>query len=179
MLRSWIGCMWGHAAIIAPGATSSWTGAASSLECSRPPPAPRAHVATSALTSRTSPPFTSSPRTLDAVFKPVRGGRTANRAGGRRRQASVSRMRCEVILTMGRGEAMIEERVDPRRAQVAQVGEREEKSIRVRFSVVTNPAPSPKSALGGLVPVRPSEARAVKLIVPSRLYLTPCPWQAP
>ena len=59
---------------------------------------------------------------------------------------------------------MMEERVDPRRAQVAQVGGRGEKCIRVRFSAVTNPAPSPQSALGSLVPVRPSEARAVKLI---------------
>ena len=30
-----------------------------------------------------------------------------------------------IILTMGRGEAMMEERVDPRRAEVAQVGESE------------------------------------------------------
>jgi len=36
------GIMW----TILPGATSSWTGAASSLACSRPPPAQRVRVAT-------------------------------------------------------------------------------------------------------------------------------------
>jgi len=35
----------GAARPFSPGATSSWTGAASSLVCSRPPPAPRARVA--------------------------------------------------------------------------------------------------------------------------------------
>ena len=56
------------------------------------------------------------------------------------------------------------EKVDPRRAQVAQVGERVESYIfRSRFGVVTRPTPSHQSALGSLVPVRPIEARAVKL----------------
>ena len=59
-----------------PGAASSWTGAASSLACSRPPPAPRARLATPILTSRTTASSTPSPRTPDAVFTPVRGGRT-------------------------------------------------------------------------------------------------------
>ena len=39
--------------IFSPGATSSWTGAASSLACSLPPPAPRVRVATPILTSKT------------------------------------------------------------------------------------------------------------------------------
>jgi len=37
-----------------PGATSSWTGAESSLACSRPPLAPRARVPTAVITSRSA-----------------------------------------------------------------------------------------------------------------------------
>ena len=59
-----------------PRATLSWIAAASSLACSHPPPAPRARVATPVLTSRTTTSSTPSPRTQDAVFAPVRGGRT-------------------------------------------------------------------------------------------------------
>ena len=63
------------------------------------------------------------------------------------------------------------EKVDPRRAQVDQVGGRVESYIfRSSFGVVTHPTPSPQSALGGLVPVRPSEARAVKLMAPRHSF---------
>jgi len=72
MIRSRCGVM----RPFSPGETSSWTGAASSLACSRPPPAPRVWVATPILTSRTATSSTPSPRTADAVFTPVRGGQT-------------------------------------------------------------------------------------------------------
>jgi len=43
---------------------------------SHPPPTPRVRVASPILISRTSTSSTPSPRTLDAVFTLVRGGRT-------------------------------------------------------------------------------------------------------
>jgi len=50
---------------------------ASSLACSRPPPAPRARLVTPVLTSRTAAFSISSTRTPDAAFRPVvRGGNT-------------------------------------------------------------------------------------------------------
>ena len=69
-----------------PGATSSWTEAASSMAFSRPPPAPRVRVATPILTSKTATSSTPSPRTPGAAFTPVRGGRT----GTAMRGASIS-----------------------------------------------------------------------------------------
>jgi hypothetical protein len=49
--------------------------AASSLACSHPPPAPRVRVATPVLILGIAASSTPSPRTPDAVFTPVRGGR--------------------------------------------------------------------------------------------------------
>ena len=65
-----------------PGATSSWTGAASSLASSRPPPAPRVLVATSVITSRTTTSSTPSPLTPVTVFVLVHGRRTETPALG-------------------------------------------------------------------------------------------------
>ena len=65
-----------------PGATSSWTGAESSLARSRPPPAPLVRVATPVLTSRNTTPSKLSPPRPDAVFTPVRGGRTGISTSG-------------------------------------------------------------------------------------------------
>ena len=73
--------VWGHVAICA-WATSSWIAAASSLACSHPPPSPHVRVATPILASRTTTYFTPSPRTPDAVFTPVRGGRTGMSTSG-------------------------------------------------------------------------------------------------
>jgi len=88
MFRSRIHRVWGHAAIFA---YSSCTAAASSLGCSRPPPAPRARVATPVQTSRTMTSSTPSPRVIpDAAFTPVRGGRTATLMSGVSRGANIS-----------------------------------------------------------------------------------------
>jgi len=88
MFRSRTRRMWGHAAIL----TSSWTGATSSLACSRRAPVPRARVATPILTSRTTTSSTPSLRTPDAALTPVRGGRTGSSTSG------VSRVKYEGIL---------------------------------------------------------------------------------
>ena len=53
-----------------------WNAAASMLGYSRPPPAPRARVATPIPTLRTATSSAPSPRTPDAAFTTVRGGRT-------------------------------------------------------------------------------------------------------
>jgi len=81
MFRSRIRRVWSHAAVF-PGATSSWIAAASSLACSRPPPAPRVRLATPILTSRTTTSSTPSLWTPDAVFTPVRGERTGMSTSG-------------------------------------------------------------------------------------------------
>ena len=76
---------------------------------------------------------------------------------------------------MGRGEAMMTERVDPRRAQVAQVGVRKRSLKRPWFFLVIRcdkggmhirqsaPSTQPSVRPRGLSHVRPGEARAVKL----------------
>ena len=74
-------CVWVHTAF-SPGAASSWIAAASSLACSHPPPAPHVRVATPVLTSRTTTSSTPSPLTPDAVFTPVRDGRTGISTSG-------------------------------------------------------------------------------------------------
>ena len=51
------------------------------------------------------------------------GGRRANDLGIIK--SEVSRERTNLVLIVGRGETTMREKVDPRRAQVAQVGERE------------------------------------------------------
>ena len=81
MFRSRIRRVWGHAAVF-PGATSSWIAAASLLACSHLPPAPRVWVATPILALRTMTSSTPSPRTPDAVFTPVRGGKTGISTSG-------------------------------------------------------------------------------------------------
>jgi len=65
-----------------PEATSSWSGAASSLACSRLPPAPRVRMATLVLSSRTATSSTPSSRAPDAMFTPVRGRRTGTSTSG-------------------------------------------------------------------------------------------------
>jgi len=80
--------------LFSPGEIASWT----ETQVRWPSVARRLRHAcgwrlTPILTSRTATFSTPSLRTADAVFTPVRGGRT-----GRRRQAFISRVKCEGIL---------------------------------------------------------------------------------
>ena len=65
-----------------PGATYSCIAAASPLACRRSPPAPGVRVTTPIPTSRTTNSSKPSPRIPDAVFTPIRGGRTGMSTSG-------------------------------------------------------------------------------------------------